>query len=81
MNKNQKRARQVGRLERLGRWLAGKLHVGKAPAGKPLDRVDDEAVGLAADKIRLVADQINLAAKAALRKARALEAEKKLRRR
>ena len=69
------------RLERLGRRLAEKLHVGKAPAGKTLDRVDDVAVGLAADRIRLAADQIRKAAQVATRKARALEAEKKLRRR
>jgi len=74
-------AKLKGRLERLGRRLAEKLNVGKAPAGRRLDRVDDVAVELAAEKIKLAADRIKQAAEAATRKARALKAEEKLRRR
>lgn len=81
MNKNQKWARLKGRLERLGRRLAGKFNVGKAPAAKRLERSDDVAVGLAATQIKRAADQIKLAAQAATRKARALQAEERLRRR
>jgi hypothetical protein len=69
------------RLDRLGRRLAEKFNVGNAPAAKRLDRVDDVAVRLAADEIKRAADRIRIAAEAATRKARALEAEKKLRRR
>jgi hypothetical protein len=81
MNKSQKRVRLEGRLGRLGRLLAEKLHVGKWLNKKRRERIDDIGVGLAADEIKRAADSIRQAAEAATRKARALQAGKKLRRR